>query len=436
MAVESVEEIHLSGRYDMRIVRRIRSLVSAGGDAEKKTLMGNFLSLLALQVANYLFPLLTIPYLAHVLGVDRYGSIAFASAVMVYFQTVVDYGFVYSSVREIAVCKDDADAVSSIYSRVVWSRLTLMVCSLVLLILLMACVPKFAENSLILTVSFLLVVGQAIFPDWLFQGLERMKYITFFNVSIKLLFTVCVFVFIRKPDDFWMQPLFVSMGYMGSGVAAMLLVRRWNIRFRRTRFAEIRRSIKSNFDLFVNQIVPNLYGSTSVILLGFFHGDAANGRFGAANQFNSAGSSLLMVLSRTFYPFLARRIDKHGFYERFTLGLGALFSVALFLMAPLLIRWFFPPSFYAAINVLRIIALSMFFLVMIDVYGTNYLLAQGYDKLVRKITMYTSLLGLMVAIPLTYYFSASGVAMAILISRMSTALIEYFCVKRIKCRKI
>lgn len=384
---------------------------------EGKKLIGNFFSLAMLQVAGYIFPLLTIPYLAHVIGVDKYGELAFASSIMIYFQTVVDYGFNFSAVRDIARCKENLEEASVIYSRVMWSRFALVLLSFLLLVILTIVIPKFQGMQLVLLASFLMVIGQALFPEWMFQAVEKMKYITIFNLGVKLLFTIAVFVFIRKPSDFILQPIFNSLGYILSGIGAMWLIRHWGFKIGYPKFNEIKLGLTSNFDLFLNQIVPNLYNSASVILLGFLHGDAANGIFGAANRFNQAGTNLFSIISRTFYPFLSRRLDKHSFFKVLNISIAAVVGLSLFLLAPLIIHNLFPTDFDGAIVTLRIVSISLVFLAMNNVFGTNYLILKGYEKKMRIITLWTSIIGMLIGIPMVYYWSYIGVALTITLSR-------------------
>lgn len=61
--------------------------VKNNGDA--KTVINNFAWLSVLQIAGYIFPLISIPYLAKVIGVDGFGKIAFASAVIIGFKLLL-----------------------------------------------------------------------------------------------------------------------------------------------------------------------------------------------------------------------------------------------------------------------------------------------------------------------------------------------------------
>lgn len=389
---------------------------------ESKNLISNFISLSLLQVAGYIFPLLTVPYLAHVIGPDLYGEIAFAMSIMIFFQTLVDYGFVFSAVRDIARCRDNFKQVSQIYTNVMWSRALLAMLSFFILVSLIIIVPKFFEMRWVLMTSFLIVIGHALFPDWIFQAVERMKFITIFNICVKLIFTIAVFAFIHKPEDYLLQPIFTSLGYILSGAGAMYLIHQWGIRLGRPRLKMIIDSIRSNFDLFVNQLVPNLYNSTSVLLLGFFHGNAANGIFEVANRFNTAGASFFSIISRTFFPFLARKINHHQFFARLNIACASAIALMLFLGAPLIIHTFFSTEFDGAINILRIIAISLVFLALSNAYGTNYLIIKGYERKMRQINLYSSIIGLIIAIPAVMYLSYIGVAITILIARATIGI--------------
>ena len=187
-------------------------------EGNRKVLLDNFVALLLLQATSYLFPFITLPYLSRVIGVEKFGEIAFATALMTYFQTIVDYGFIYSAVRDISRCRDDKQKASLIFTTVMWARFFLIIVSLLLLGLIILVVPKFFEMRVILCTSFFMVIGHALFPDWMFQAIEKMKYITFLNILTKLLFTILVFVVIQQESDYIYQPILTSLGFCISGL--------------------------------------------------------------------------------------------------------------------------------------------------------------------------------------------------------------------------
>lgn len=106
-----------------------------------RILTANFASLTFLQVFGYVFPLLTYPYLARVIGSEGFGYIALASSIICYFQTVVDFGFNFTATRDIAKNQQNLVKVSQIFSNVLWCRLFLLLCSFLLFVVMICIIP-------------------------------------------------------------------------------------------------------------------------------------------------------------------------------------------------------------------------------------------------------------------------------------------------------
>src|SRR4051812_27732428 len=79
-------------------------------------LFGNIISLIVLQGNNYIFPLITFPYLVRTLGVDNYGVLIFCTAIVQFLNIFVDYGFNISATREISINKNSIEKVNEKYN--------------------------------------------------------------------------------------------------------------------------------------------------------------------------------------------------------------------------------------------------------------------------------------------------------------------------------
>ena len=88
----------------------------------KRNLLENFLSLGALQIVGYIIPLINLPYLSRILGVEKFGLVFFAFAFMQYFIMLTDYGFGLSATREIAINRHNSNNISNIFSAVTFIK--------------------------------------------------------------------------------------------------------------------------------------------------------------------------------------------------------------------------------------------------------------------------------------------------------------------------
>lgn len=398
-----------------------------------RALTTNFVALTLLQFFGYVFPLLTFPYLARVIGSEGFGHIALASSIICYFQTVVDYGFNYTATRDIAKNRDNLDKVSQIFSNVLWCRLCLMLCSFILLVILVCIIPAMRSIWQILLFSFFLIPGYILCPEWFFQAVEKMKYITVLNLISKTIFTLLVFVFVKEKTDYVYQPLMVALGYVVSGIVAMyLILNKWKIKIYRPSWRIIKKTLRDGVDVFLNQIFPTFYNAFSVLLLGIFGGPSANGFLDAGSKLVDVSQQFLKIISRTFFPFLSRRIEKHYLFSKIYMTLTLIVSLGLIVLAPFLIPFIFSEEFSSSIIVLQLIAVSGLFLTMSNIYGTNYLIITGNERPLRNLTMFASLFGFVMATPLVYYFSYMGAATTILLVRTVLGIGSWLLARKYK----
>lgn len=398
--------------------------------SEAKSLLNNFFYLSLLQIASYVFPLITIPYLAKTIGVTGMGKIAFASAVMLWFQTIADWGFNYTSTRDVAKSRTDKEIVSYIFSNVLWSRVLLAFLCFVILLLCIIIIPQFKENNILLLFSFISIPGHIMFPDWFFQATERMKYTTLLNIISKLIFTISIFIFIKKEEDYILQPLLTSLGFIISGIIALyIIVVKWNVKIQKPNLKNCFQTIKKSTNVFINNLMPNLYNSYSVIILGFMSGSIANGMLDAGSKIVNIAMQFFNTISRTFFPYFSRKIEKHGLFARYNIMLAVVISFLVFYGSPFIIRNFFTPEFNDAVIISQIMCLSIVSITLSNVYGNNYLIVTNNENILRNITIVCSLCGFIMALPLIYFFGYIGAAINITLTR---ALLGFSLMYRVK----
>lgn len=412
-------------------IKALKNRFSANKDG--KALASNFGYLMIMQIAGYIFPLLTIPYLARVIGVEGFGKIAFATAVVVWFQTITDWGFNYTATRDVARNRNNLEKVSEIFSNVLWAKSLLALISFLILFILTEFIPYLKENQILLFVTFMLVPAKILFADWFFQALEKMKFITIFDLISKAIFTACIFIFVKEKPDFILQPLFLSLGSILVGLVSLyLIVFKWKVRILPPKYKEVLLALKNSKDVFINNIVPNFYNSFSSVLLGFWGGSIANGLLDAGSKFANIAQQFINIISRVFFPFLSRRSDKHSVYAKINITISILSSIVLFLIAPFIIRIFFTPEFYQSIIVLQIMACSLVFLALSSTYGVNYMIIHGYEKSLRNITIISSLIGFILCFPLIYLYNFLGAAITVTLTRAIIGLSIMFKAKAIQ----
>jgi len=406
---------------NINMLGKIKRLTNTEG---KRRLLSNFMSLSVLQGANYVLPLITLPYLVRVLGPEKYGLIAFAQAFIQYFNILTDYGFNLSATREISIHRDNAQKVSEIFSSVMIIKFCLLVLSFVIMSILVFSFWKFRQDWLIYYLTFGMVVGQVLFPVWFFQGMERMKYITFLNITAKLIFTFAIFVFIRQASDYIYVPLLNLFGYLVAGALALRIVfRGFKVGFKVPSYSSLIHQLKEGWYIFISQVAISGYNSSRLFAVGLFTDNTITGYYAIAEKLmNVVITFPLASLLQSLYPRLSKIYSENK--ERAIRLMNKFQSITtiaylsglpvLYFLAPWVIKIISDEPYPETILSFRLLLLAVFF-ISANAFRVHFLLISGKDDVYLKIHTIMGIGGLILVFLMTYFFSFVGTCVSIII---------------------
>lgn len=402
-----------------------------------KTVLSNLGYLSLLELTTHFFPLITTPYLARVLGVDGFGSLAVGTAVISYFQTFTNYSFSYSAVRTIARNKDDLHYVSHVVSRTLCAKLFLMLLSLFLLLVGILTIPYLKAYAVVILCTFPIIPGTILFVDWYFQAIEDMKYITIMNIAMRFVFTLLVFVFIRESEDYLLQPILMGIGYLIPAIITLFLIKKkFGVKIYIVPLREVFIEIKKGFNLFISLFLPTIYSNLNILILGGYNGKQAVGIYGGGIKFTSIAFAFFQILSRATYPLFARNINKHNYYVLCSMILAITMTIFLYVFAEDIVYIFLGNEFQNTIIVLKFLAFTPIAMCLMNSYGYNYLVLQNGEKLMRNVIMGVTFCAIIMGIPMAIKYSYIGVAITDLTIQMIRAILITFIAIKLKYKRI
>lgn len=351
--------------------------------AEKKNVFKNFTALGIIQILNYVMPFVTLPYLARVLTVDKFGLIFFAQAIMDYFSRFTDYGFNQSGVRELAINRDFEEKINVIFNEIFFAKIALLIVSFVILSITIFSFEKFRTDWLIYYFSFLAVVGNVLLSSWFFQGMERMKFITFFNVLTRLVSLICIFTFVKTADNYILVPLFNSLGLLVAGIVSFVTIKtKFKIKIYVPKIKEIWQKLKDSSEYFLSSISIGLYQSTNAFFLGLCVSTTMVAYYVSAQKIYLGIYFMYYPFYNAFFPYMSKNKDIKFFKKVFKIltvfALGL--SGFILLFSKYIITIFYGQQMYESYKILNIFAVIIPFHILADIMSFPLLGAFGYTK--------------------------------------------------------
>lgn len=381
-----------------------------------RRLFENISSLFLLRVINYILPLITVPYLVRVLGIEKYGIVAFAMSFTAYFQILTDYGFNFTATREISINCSNKEKVSEVFSTVFIIKIIFLFISFLLLCLIVFNINSFKTDLTIYIIAFGTVIGNTLFPSWLFQGIQKMKYITYINLIGKTAVTISVFVVIKKDKDYLIYVILNSLSYIAIGIISMLIaLKLCKVRFVFPSLTQIKTSLKDGWNIFMTSMLSSIISVGGTFVLGLFQSKEIVGYYAAIDKLVKAFIGLFLPITQAAFPYISAKFSQSYIAGRrsviklskYTVFLAGLIALILYIFNKDIIFLVFGTKFIEHSVILKYLSIWLLLGVLNNIIGIQYLVASGRDSYYTKSFIIASFITLMLYLflvgPLSYY---------------------------------
>jgi len=295
----------------------------------------NYFFMSALQIINALFGILIYPYLIRVLGANSYGLYVFAFSVTTYFVSFISFGFnmpaVKLTVQNITNIQKKNEILSSIFT----AKALLAAMSCLVFLVLLFTVPFLKLHKLVFLICFCQIFAEVLFPVWYFQAIQKMRIVTLIQLGFRFLSLPFIFLFIKKPDDYWMYALIATLSVLLSGISSVIYLKRnENIRYSFVSLNTLKSYFQDAMPFFWMNSTSTIKQESVTIIIGSFFGMRDVALFDLANKIILLPRMLTTSINGALFPKLIENIQKEVvkkiiLYETL-LGLGVMGGVVIF----------------------------------------------------------------------------------------------------------
>jgi len=340
---------------------------------------------------------------------------------------ITNYGFNLTAVRDLAKFRKDKKKLNQIFNEVFSVKIYLTGLILIVLAVLVVTIPSFSSFKLVYFFASFLIVGDLFSLRWFFMGLEKMKYIPIINLVGTLLYILLVVIIINTPKDYIFIILLEGIGlFITSIISFFYVVLEYKITFQLLSFKKVKNYLHTNWSSFINLFIPSMLSNIAVFIVGVFSIPVNVSIIQLGVKVANAFSTINAVLTKVFYAMVNRKIQimRHSF--NVLLAIGVLLSVVMFLSADFVIKpWLKIGDIVVEQQIIFIIKLlspTPFLMAVISAYGVNGLLVYGKDKLFGRITLFSSIFGLLIGLLLIPNYTYIGGVVFLLTVRILYAI--------------
>lgn len=355
-----------------------------------KSLKINFIMNSILTMSQFIFPLITFPYVSRILLPEGIGKVSFATSIISYFNMFAQLGIPTYGVRACAKIRDDKQKLTKTVQELLIINIIMGVVSYIFLFLMIIFVPKFQqEKSLLLIISstiFFITIGM----EWLYKALEQYTYITIRSIIFKFIALVAMFLLIHQKSDYIIYGGVSIFASSASNVFNFFHINKY-VSLKPVKKYNIKTHLKAVAIFFAMSCATTIYTHLDTVMLGFIGTNADVGYYNAAVKVKTILVSIVTSLGVVLLPRASYYVENQMLEEFYRITKKAINFVFL-LAIPMMIYFIIfakngilllsGKAYIESVYPMQIIMPTILFIGLTNIMGIQILVPLGRENVV------------------------------------------------------
>ena len=398
----------------------------------------NFVMNAILTMSQFLFPLITFPYISRILLPTGTGKVSFATSVVSYFALFAQLGIPTYGIRACAKVRDDRKALERTVQELFLINLIMSILAYIVLFLAIAFVPRMRQEKALFLIVGLTILFNAIGMEWLYKALEQYTYITVRSIIFKLIAVVAMFVLVHEQKDYVIYGGISILAASASNVFNFFHAHKY-VSIKPVGSYNFRQHLKPIVIFFAMSCAATIYTNLDTVMLGFMTSDAEVGYYNAAVKIKSILVSVVtslgvVLLPRASYYVECKLMDKFCRITHVALNFVILISVPLtvyfILFAKEGIFFLSGAEYEASIVPMQIIMPTLLFIGLTNIMGIQTLIPLGKEKVVLYSEIAGAVADLLLNVALIPSMASAGAAIGTVVAEGVVFAVQFWALRK------
>ncbi len=376
-------------------------------------------------------------YLGRTLGPERYGSLEFVLAAMVFFTLPVDLGLGDYGAREVA---RNRPAAPTLLDHVTSLRFVLAACSFCALLAFIVVAKQSTEVKALLALYGVSLFGAPGLLHWFFQSHDCMHWVAAASITRQTVFAALVLTLVRPGTQLSRVGVIECAAVAATVLVSLAAVTR-GLGYRIPRpIAQLREllvHIRQAAPIGLSELAWAFQWYFATVLLGFLAADRSLGWFGAAHRMVTSLHTFVWLYFFNLLPSIARSASlPHGrLLELMSRSMsvaawsGAFVALLVTVLAQTLMVTAYGQQFVAAAGLLSILV----WMIPVSMLSGHYrytLIGYGRQKLLLLSVTASAAISVLLCFALIPWMGAVGAAFGLIGGSVANLALSYALVRR------